>query len=58
MRFNFVERSKENIRAATAMKLSSKDLLDLNIIDEIIEEPIGGAHRDREKSIEKCKSLN
>ncbi len=33
--------------AAKAMKLSSKDLLDLKIIDEIIPEPIGGAHRDR-----------
>ena len=42
------------------MKLSSKDLLDLKIIDEIILEPVGGAHRDRDlilnnvrKSIEK-----
>jgi len=29
------------------MKLSSKDLLNLDIIDEIIHEPIGGAHRDK-----------
>ena len=42
------------------MKLSSKDLLELKVIDEIIPEPIGGAHRDRDlildnvrKSIEK-----
>jgi acetyl-CoA carboxylase carboxyl transferase subunit alpha len=28
------------------MKLSAKDLLELNVIDEIILEPIGGAHRD------------
>ena len=40
---------KKTLEAATAMKLSSSDLLDLNIIDEIIEEPIGGAHRDKEK---------
>ena len=33
--------------AAKAMKLSSKDLLELEIIDEIIHEPIGGAHRDK-----------
>ena len=33
--------------AAKAMKLSAKDLLKLEIIDEIIPEPIGGAHRDR-----------
>jgi acetyl-CoA carboxylase carboxyl transferase subunit alpha len=33
--------------AAKAMKLSAKDLLELQIIDEIITEPLGGAHRDR-----------
>ena len=31
-----------------AMKLSAKDLLKLKVIDEIIEEPLGGAHRDRD----------
>ena len=30
------------------MKLSSKDLYDLKIIDEIIPEPTGGAHRDKD----------
>jgi acetyl-CoA carboxylase carboxyl transferase subunit alpha len=39
---------KRTLDAAKAMKLSSKDLLELNIIDEIISEPIGGAHRDRD----------
>ena len=34
--------------AAEAMKLSAKDLLKQEIIDEIIPEPIGGAHRDKE----------
>ena len=29
------------------MKLSAKDLLELKVIDEIIPEPIGGAHRDK-----------
>ncbi len=38
---------KKMLDAAKAMKLSAKDLLDLNVIDEIISEPIGGAHRDR-----------
>jgi len=33
--------------AAKAMKLSAKDLLELRVIDEIIPEPLGGAHRDR-----------
>ena len=39
---------KRTLDAAKAMKLSSKDLLDLKIIDEIISEPVGGAHRDRD----------
>ena len=30
------------------MKLSSKDLLELKVNDEITPEPIGGAHRDRD----------
>ena len=39
---------KKTLEAATAMKLTSKDLLKFKIIDEIILEPSGGAHRDRE----------
>ena len=38
------------------MKLTSKELFELNIVDEIIEEPIGGAHRDREKTLENIKT--
>ena len=39
---------KKMLDAAKAMKLSAKDLLELKIIDEIIPEPLGGAHRDRD----------
>ena len=39
---------KKMLDAARAMKLSAKDLLELNIIDEMVEEPLGGAHRDRD----------
>lgn len=35
--------------AARALKLTAKDLLELKIIDEVIEEPLGGAHHDEEK---------
>ena len=38
---------KKMLDAAKAMKLSSKDLLELKVIDEIIPEPLGGAHRDK-----------
>ncbi|HHN68109.1 MAG TPA: acetyl-CoA carboxylase carboxyl transferase subunit alpha, partial [Thermopetrobacter sp.] len=37
--------------AASALKLTARDLLQLGVIDEIIEEPVGGAHRDAEKTI-------
>ncbi len=36
----------KSLQAAEAMKLTAKDLLSLGIIDEVIEEPVGGAHRD------------
>ena len=39
---------KRTLDAAKAMKLSSKDLLELKVIDEIISEPVGGAHRDKD----------
>ena len=36
----------ENVaEAAAALKLSAKDLLRLSVIDEIVPEPSGGAHR-------------
>ena len=38
----------KSLQAADAMKLTAKDLLDLKIIDEVIPEPLGGAHRDPE----------
>ena len=38
----------KSLQAAEAMKLTAKDLLKLGIIDEVIKEPLGGAHRDRE----------
>ena len=38
----------KSLQAAEAMKMTAKDLLSLKIIDEIIPEPLGGAHRDPE----------
>ena len=37
-------------QAAAALKLTAKDLLEMNIIDGIIPEPVGGAHRDYNQS--------
>lgn len=35
-------------RAATALKITAPDLLELGVIDEIIPEPVGGAHTDHD----------
>ena len=37
-----------NEQAANALKLTAQDLLKLNVIDEIIPEPIGAAHRNHD----------
>lgn len=38
--------------AAEALKLTARDLMNLGVVDEIVPEPEGGAHRDHEKSAE------
>lgn len=38
--------------AATALKLTAQDLLKMELIDGIIEEPVGGAHRYQEDTIQ------
>lgn len=40
--------SAKAIDAATNMKITAQDLDQLGVIDVIITEPVGGAHRDRE----------
>ena len=47
---------KKMLDAAKAMKLSAKDLFELKIIDEVINEPTGGAHRDKNKILENVKN--
>ena len=37
--------------AATAMQVTAADLLRLGVIDRIVEEPVGGAHRDPGRAI-------
>jgi acetyl-CoA carboxylase carboxyl transferase subunit alpha len=46
---------KKMLDAAKAMKLSAKDLLELKVIDEVIPEPLGGAHRDRDQMLESLR---
>jgi acetyl-CoA carboxylase carboxyl transferase subunit alpha len=44
-------------KAADALKMTSRDLLRFQIIDEIIAEPLGGAHRDHREAADKLKSF-
>ncbi|MCB1591987.1 MAG: acetyl-CoA carboxylase carboxyltransferase subunit alpha [Alphaproteobacteria bacterium] len=37
--------------AASALKLTAQDLMELKLIDGIIEEPMGGAHRNKQDTI-------
>lgn len=42
------------VDAATSMRITAQDLMDLKVIDEIIPEPIGGAHRDKAETINRA----
>lgn len=44
-------------KAAEALKLTAEDLKKLNIIDEIIKEPDGGAHRDPKLTAQRVKDF-
>jgi acetyl-CoA carboxylase carboxyl transferase subunit alpha len=35
-----------SVKAAEALKITAKDLLELGLVDEIIPEPLGGGHND------------
>ena len=44
-----------NKEAADAMKVTSLDLNEMGIADEIIKEPLGGAHHDYDESAQNLK---
>ena len=44
-------------KAAAALKFTSRDLLRFGIIDEIIPEPLGAAHRDHREAASNLKSF-
>ncbi len=46
----------KSLEAAEAMKLSAQDLLKLGVIDDIISEPLGGAHRNHDEIAHNLKS--
>ena len=42
--------------AAEAMKITANDLKALGVVDRIIDEPLGGAHRNSQEAIASLKS--
>jgi acetyl-CoA carboxylase carboxyl transferase subunit alpha len=42
---------KKQEQATKAMKITAEDLKELNLIDDVIDEPIEGGHRDKSKAI-------
>jgi acetyl-CoA carboxylase carboxyl transferase subunit alpha len=46
----------EAARAAEALRLTGSDLMKLNLIDEIIDEPLGGAHRSPQQAAESLEA--
>jgi acetyl-CoA carboxylase carboxyl transferase subunit alpha len=42
--------------AAAALKLTSRDLLQFGMIDEVIDEPLGGAHHDAQLVVERLRA--
>ncbi len=42
-------------QAAEALKMTAKDLFRLGVIDQIIDEPLGGAHRDHQRMANRLK---
>tara|TARA_Y100000590_G_scaffold445239_1_gene577076 strand:- start:793 stop:1890 length:1098 start_codon:yes stop_codon:yes gene_type:complete len=47
----------KSLEAANAMKLTATDLLKMKIIDEVIKEPTGGAHRNKDQVIFSAKLI-
>lgn len=43
-------------KAAEALKLTSSDMKRLKLVDDVIEEPLAGAHRDQETSFQNVKT--
>lgn len=51
-------RSADKTKEATeALRLTAQDLKELGIIDEIVAEPLGGAHRNKEQAIDNLRQV-
>ncbi len=46
----------EGPKAAAALRLTAHDLLTFDVVDRVIEEPVGGAHKDREETVSRVRA--
>jgi acetyl-CoA carboxylase carboxyl transferase subunit alpha len=44
-------------KAAEALKITAKHLLELGLVDEVVPEPLGGAHTDPDKAADRLKGV-
>lgn len=49
--------SAEAEKAADALRLTAADLQELGVVDRVIDEPVGGAHRERESTIQAVRDV-
>jgi acetyl-CoA carboxylase carboxyl transferase subunit alpha len=43
-------------KAAAALRFTSKDLIRLGVVDDVLDEPLGGAHRDHHQMASRLKT--
>jgi acetyl-CoA carboxylase carboxyl transferase subunit alpha len=49
--------ASEAPRAAEALKLTARDLLEQGVVDRVIDEPLGGAHKHPEAAVERVSAV-
>ena len=51
------ETLEKRAKQQNSMKITAQDLIEMKIIDDVIQEPVGGAHRNHEKILEMLRQL-
>ncbi len=47
--------ASEAPKAAESLRLTARDLIELEVVDRIVEEPVGGAHKDPEEAMSRVR---
>ena len=47
--------ASEAPKAAESLRLTARDLIELEVVDRIVEEPVGGAHKDPEEAMRRVR---